>query len=135
MLLTTGGTRSVSEEDAGGAVIHIGNAAEQLAAHQQSAGPGHPGQHGRRGLHGVEEAGAAGAQVKSGTVLRQAQLLVEQARLGGGDPVRRDSGHQAQTDVLGADPRPLHGPPGGGYGQLGQGLPLGEAPLRDARCG
>ena len=126
------GAHAVAEDDAGGAVVHVGDPAEQLAAHKQGVWPGHPGQQGGGGLHGIEETGAAGTQVKGGAVLRQVQRLVDQAGLGGGGAVGGYRGSQAQPQLLGGDARPFQGGAGGLHGQLRQGFVGGEAALTDA---
>ena len=61
---------------------------------------------------------------------------MNEAGLGGSEPVGCHRGGDAKADVFGLQPRALQGLTGGGHGELGKGLPLpGKAPLPDAGAG
>ena len=115
-------TGSVAEQHAGGPVCKIAEPAQDLGADHQAVGPGGGVEQTFHGVQGEEKAGAGGAEVKAGDVLREAQIPLQQTGCGGDQALGRHSGHNAGADLLRTDSGPLQGPLGGFPAQLGVGL-------------
>ena len=113
------GPGPVPEEDAGGPVGKVDDAAEGLHPHDEGVLPAGSGQQAFGGVQSVDEAGAGGVQVEAHRVLRQAQIPLEDAGGGGGEKVLGQSGHDAHPDLLRSNAGALQSLFGGGQTEGG----------------
>ena len=117
-----GGGGPVPKEDAGSAVLPIGDAAQGIRPHHQAEFSGRGVQQALHGVEGKEKAGAGGVQVKAGNILGQPQLPLERAGGGGHEGICRDGCHDAGSDLLRRDAGFFQRRPGRSGTQRGVGL-------------
>ena len=116
--------RAVTEEHAGGAVLHVEHSGHHLGADHDRGAVGTRAQHGVGGVERIDEARTDRLHVE-GRASSGAERGLHAAGDGRKDHVGRRGGHDDQVDFGSLDVRGLKRPAGGGHGQRRRRLALG----------
>ena len=127
-------SRPVSKEDAGRAVLPVGEPRQDLGPYEEDvlihAGPDERIGNG----HSVDEPRTGCSDIE-GSRIFCAELVLQHASHARQDGVRRHGGHQNEVQILGPDPRGFQRFFPGFIGKVGRGLALFRDPaLLDARA-